>query len=187
MNSRIALVATMIVCGCGEHAPPPPDRPTTTAATPAAPQDTGFVGTTAVTQRVKAGARQAALHTVETTEETGYDRVVFEFAGDSVPGYHVEYATQTVRRCGSGDAVTVKGASRLIVRFEPARAHDNHGQPVGGRERTLRFPAVTEMKLICDFEGQIEWVLGVTRARAAYRVRELAAPARLVLEIRHAP
>jgi hypothetical protein len=43
------------------------------------------------------------------------------------------------------------------------------------------------MKLICDFEGQIEWVLGVTAAAAPYRISEQLAPARLVLEIRHAP
>ncbi len=187
MSYRIALAATVLACGGGEKAPPRPNRPTTTAAALAARQDTAFVGTTAVTNRVKARAPQAAIRAVETSAQAGYDRVVFEFAGDSVPGYHVEYATKTVRRCGSGDPVTVKGAGRLIVRFEPARAHDDQGQPVIERERALGLPAVAEMKLICDFEGQIEWVLGVTAAAAPYRISEQLAPARLVLEIRHAP
>lgn len=104
-----------------------------------------------------------------------------------MPGYHVEYATRTVRRCGSGDPVSVLGAGRLVVRFEPARAHDDQGHPtLTARERTLGLPALMEMKLICDFEGQVEFVLGVT-ARALYRVSERVTPARLVLEVRHAP
>src|SRR6266550_482230 len=122
MSYRIALVATVLACGGGEKAPPRPNRPTTTAAALAARQDTAFVGTTAVTNRVKARAPQAAIRAVETSAQAGY---------------HVEYATKTVRRCGSGDPVTVKGAGRLIVRFEPARAHDDQGQPVIERERAL--------------------------------------------------
>lgn len=190
MNHRIALLAAMIVCGCGdraENSPPPPARAPTTAAIAAAPQDTAFAGTTAVTHRAPPGTPQALLRAVEATTQPGSDRVVFEFAGDSLPGYHVEYATRTVRRCGSGDPVTVQGAGRLIVRFEPARAHDDQGQPSVERERALGLPSVTEMKLICDFEGQVEFVLGVTAATVPSRVSAQGPPARIVLEVRHAP
>jgi hypothetical protein len=41
------------------------------------------------------------------------------------------------------------------------------------------------MTLICDFEGQVEWVLGIA-APAAYRVSELTGPARLVLDVSYA-
>lgn len=192
MNHRIPLLAAVFACGCGdrrESSPQPPDRASATIAISAAPQETAFAGTTAVTHRVRAGAPQAMLRAIAATAQPGYDRVVFEFAGDSVPGYHVEYATGTVVRCGSGDPVTVQGAGRLIVRFEPARAHDDQGRPtLPARERALGLPALPEWKLICDFEGQVEFVLGVT-AQAPYRVSEQVAPppARLVLEVRHAP
>jgi hypothetical protein len=121
----------------------------------------------------------------------GYDRVVFEFAGDNVPGYHVEYVTAPVRRCGSGDPVSIAGA-QLVVRFEPARAHDEHGNPAPvERDRALGLPAVKEMKLVCDFEGQVEWVLGVGGGGEGgawpYRVSELTGPARLVVDVRHGP
>lgn len=195
MDYRLGLLVAVIACG-GDSTPPP-DRAAnvnTTTAAPAPPspvpsQDTSFAGTTAVTHRAPPGAPQAALRAVEATAQSGYDRVVFEFAGDSVPGYHVEYAppTNTVRRCGSGDPVTVQGAGQLIVRFEPARAHDNQGQPVVERERTLGLPAITEMKLICDFEGQVEFVLGVTAATVPSRVSTQGPPARIILEVRHTP
>jgi len=114
---------------------------------------------------------------------------VFEFTGggDSVPGYRVEYATKPVQRCGSGDPVTVAGTGRLIVRFEPAQAHDEHGDLAPTeRHRVPVLPAVRELTLICDFEGQVAWVLGIA-APSEYRVSELTSPARLVLDVRHAP
>jgi len=112
---------------------------------------------------------------------------VFEFTGDSVPGYRVEYATKPVQHCGSGDLVTVAGTGRLIIRFEPAQAHDEHGglAPIE-RYRVPGVPAVRELRLICDFEGQVAWVLGIA-APSEYRVSELTRPARLVLDVRHTP
>jgi hypothetical protein len=110
---------------------------------------------------------------------------VFEFTGDSVPGYRVQYATGPVQRCGSGDRVSVAGTGRLLVRFEPAQAHDEQGNPtpsLAARHSAPGLTAVREMTLICDFEGQVEWVLGVA-AQAAYRVSELTGPARVVLDV----
>src|SRR3989454_4158254 len=156
----------------------------------AALQDTGFAGTTAPVHRarpIQPGVPPALLRAVETSSGPGYDRVVFEFAGDSVPGYHVEYMTAPVRRCGSGNPVALAGAGRLVVRFEPARAHDEQGNPSPAeRERATGLPTLKDMKLVCDFEGQVEWVLGVAAA-APYRVSETTAPARVVVDIRRRP
>lgn len=127
------------------------------------------------------------LRAVDAVTGQGYDRIVFEFAGDSVPGYHVEYARGPVRRCGSGDPVPLAGNQALVVRFGPARAHDDQGNPAPTqRDRVLGLSAVKELKLVCDFEGQVAWVLGVAAA-APYRVSELATPARLMLDVRHGP
>jgi hypothetical protein len=175
----ILLLATL---ACRREAQPHAARPVT--------QDTGFVGTTAPLHRVRPSGRSlppSLLRTVEAAAGPAnhYDRIVFEFAGDSVPGYHVEYASGPVRRCGSGDPVAVAGTARLVVRFESSRAHDDRGNPVPvQRERALGLTAVREIKLVCDFEGQVEWVLGVAAA-TPYRVAELAGPARLVLDVEH--
>lgn len=161
----------------------------------AAPQDTmPFAGTTGVLHKARPGAPPVILAAVRVVTHQGYDRVVFEFAGDSLPGYHVEYARGPVRRCGSGDPVALRGRERLIVRLEPARAHDERGQPtVERRELAPGLPAITEMKLICDFEGQVEWVLGVP-GPLPYRVVETIAPPPLereppvlTVDVRHEP
>ncbi len=161
-----------------------------------ASQDTAFAGTLAPVQRVRSlrpGVARPVLRHVETSAGAspggGYDRVVFEFTGggDSVPGYRVEYTTKPVQRCGSGDPVTVAGTGRLIIRFEPAQAHDEHGNltPVE-RHYTPGLPAVRELTLVCDFEGQVAWMLGIA-APSEYRVSELTGPARLVVDVRHTP
>ncbi|HEY3221724.1 MAG TPA: hypothetical protein VGJ80_13405 [Gemmatimonadales bacterium] len=157
-------------------------------------QDTAFAGTMAPVQRLRSlrpGVARPVLRHVETDTRAspGYDRVVFEFTGggDSVPGYRVEYTAKPVQRCGSGDPVTVAGTEHLIVRFEPAQAHDEHGGLAPAeRNRTPGLPAVRELTLICDFEGQVAWVLGIA-APTEYRVSELTGPARLVVDVRHAP
>ena len=159
--------------------------PAQQATPPAQAQGTAFGGTMTPTQRMRSiapGVARPVLRGVETTTPgAGYDRVVFEFAGDSVPGYRVEYTTKPVQRCGSGDPVTVAGTGRLVVRFEPAEAHD---LTPAERHRAPALPAVRELTLVCDFEGQVEWVLGIATP-AAYRISELAGPARLVLDVSH--
>jgi hypothetical protein len=185
-HSAVIAIVLLVSAGCQRDAPRAP-----AAAPPSAPpaQDTGFAGTTAPVSRVRArppGAPYGVLRRVETAApgETGYDRVVFEFTGDSVPGYSIQYTTRPVQSCGSGDPVSVAGTQRLVVRFEPARAHDEQGSIA--RQLSPQLPALKEMKVVCDFEGQVEWVLGLA-GRAPYRVSELAGPARLVLDVRHQP
>src|SRR6266576_15833 len=189
MTSRTAALLVVLattIFSCRASPPPSANRPN---------QDTAFAGTLAPVQRIRSfrpGVARPVLRQVETSAAGGYDRVVFEFTGgagggDSVPGYRVEYTTKPVQRCGSGDPVAVAGTGRLIVRFEPAQAHDEHGTLTPAeRHRTPGLPAVRELTLICDFEGQVAWVLGIT-ARSEYRVSELTGPARLVLDVRHAP
>lgn len=200
MTSRPAaalIVLASTICACRSEPPPRPaaQHPSESRAPS---QDTAFAGTMAPVQRVRSfrpGVARPVLRYLDTGAgaSPGYDRVVFQFmgGGDSVPGYRVEYTTKPVQRCGSGDPVTVAGAARLIVRFEPAVAHDELGKPTPAsaeRHRAPGLPAVLELTLICDFEGQVAWVLGIA-APAEYRVSELTGPARsaLVLDVRHAP
>src|SRR5881628_3503059 len=185
---RPGILLVSVLIACHRDQPRQADPSGAARSLAAAPQDTAFAGTTAPIHRARPiPGPPALLRAVETGSGPGYDRVVFEFAGDSVPGYHVEYVTAPVRRCGAGEPVALAGAGRLVVRFEPARGHDEQGNPSPAeRERATGLPAVKDMKLVCDFEGQVEWVLGVAAA-APYRVSETTAPARLVVDIRRRP
>jgi hypothetical protein len=129
--------------------------------------------------------RMTVLESVRTARNEGFDRVVFEFQSGRIPGYRVEYVDRPVRQCGSGQVVPLRGDAWLRIRLEPSQAHDDRGRPtVQDRARTADLPMLRELRLICDYEGQVEWVLGMA-APNPFRVVELNSPARLVVDVRH--
>jgi hypothetical protein len=188
---RGAGALTLLLMSCDGPAEERAPAAAATAATAAAAvQDTLFTGTVEAIRRPKPGGPGAPVGTLRAaraSQQADYDRIEFEFGGDSVPGYVVAYAVQPVRRCGSGDLVSLAGSHQLVVRFDPARAHDDQANvTVAQREAAPGLPAVKDLKLICDFEGQVEWALGVAGA-LPFRVEEASDPARLVVDVRHRP
>jgi hypothetical protein len=157
--------------------PPAPPVPAPTAAQPGE-WTTGAVAGSAT------GPGAATLVEVRSGPHEEFDRVVFDFGAGALPGYRVEYVRPPITRCGSGQATQVAGAAWLRVHFTPAQAHTDAGQPtITQRERVLSLPVVRELELTCDFEGHVEWVLGVGRPNR-YRVLELSSPARVVVDVR---
>jgi hypothetical protein len=168
------------------EAPPIDDEPPTARPTrPVDTADTGtFDGTAGATDKPRPGAKPAVLRDVRAARHEHFDRVVFEFEGDALPGYHVEYIDKPVRQCGSGDVVDVAGQGFLAVRTTPADAHDAAGKAtVPFRERKLKLGVLEEIERTCDFEGEVTWVLGVSSPNR-YRVLELTKPARLVVDVK---
>ena len=127
----------------------------------------------------------ATLESVRAARNDDFDRLVLEFRGGALPGYRVEYVDPPVRQCGSGQAVPLTGEAWLRIRLEPARAHDERGRAtVSDRSRQTELPSLRDMQLICDYEGQVEWILGLND-RERFRVTELINPSRLVVDVMH--
>ena len=125
------------------------------------------------------------LREIRTAEQNGFDRVVFEFDGPEIPNYKIEYVDKPVYQCGSGDAVPVAGDGWLEIRFNPANAHTEAGQPtISGRERRLSLPVLKELEITCDFEAEVAAVLGVSSPNR-FRVLNLSDPARVVIDVKH--
>jgi hypothetical protein len=117
----------------------------------------------------------------------GFDRMVLEFGADPVPQWRTSYSARPALSCGSGEPVRVEGTRWLRVRLQAAQAHDDAGNPtVRQRRLPLGMPALREMVIACDFEGEVEVVLGVSAAHP-YRVMELANPTRLVIDFQRQP
>ncbi len=132
-----------------------------------------------------ASGADEVLHAVRVGRHQGFDRLVFEFKEGRIPGHHIEYVDQPVRECGSGRPVEVPGDARLMVRLLSTQAHTEGGEnTVGDRERQYNLRVIRELELICDAEGVVEWVLGVSGPNG-YRAFELNAPSRLVVDLRH--
>ncbi|AUX26543.1 hypothetical protein SOCEGT47_071130 [Sorangium cellulosum] len=143
-----------------------------------------FEGTAGVTDKPRPDAKPSVLRDVRAAGHEHYDRVVFEFEGDTLPGYHVEYIDRPVRQCGSGEVTEVAGDGWLAVRMTPAAAHTEAGRAtIPFRERKLALGVIEELERTCDFEGEVTWVVGVSSPNR-YRVLELTRPARLVIDVK---
>lgn len=164
--------------------PTPAGADTTPVATPTptpapGPQEAWTAG---LTDRVRTVPRPVVLNDVRVAVNDGFDRMVLEFAGPSVPGYRVEYAGEA-SQCGSGEPVRVAGEAQLVITLRGTQAHTERGQAtVQPRRRRLEMPILREYEFSCDFEGVVQVVLGAS-ARNRYRVLELQNPARLVVDL----
>ena len=181
------IIAVVVSCACAGESGDTGRRPPAQGAR--AVQDTvaPFAGTLEPVRRpsTSALARAAVLRAVHAGREAGFDRIVFEFSGPGLPGYRFQYATEPIRACGSGAEVPLAGVDHLVIHFEPAQAHDTLGH-VTAADRALapRLQQVRELKLVCDFEGQVEWAVGIA-ARRPFRVLEDSQPSRVIVDVRH--
>ncbi len=125
------------------------------------------------------------LADVRAARHEGFDRVVFDFGVTSRPGYRVEYVTAPIQQCGSGNQETVDGSAFIQVRMTPAAAHDDAGQPTFGPTELLPgLLTILEVQQICDFEGNVTWVLGLSE-EVDFVVSALPDPFRVVVDVAH--
>jgi hypothetical protein len=150
-----------------------------------APEDPKNREWTAATVKLeRASLKPVTLRSVREARNEGFDRVVFEFDGTQVPGYHLEYVDKPVLHCASGNEIPVAGQGFLQVRLTPAQAHEGGNVTVAERERKPALRVLQELELICDFEGEVTWVLGNASPKK-FRVMELREPTRLVVDVQH--
>jgi len=160
-------------------APTPPSSTPPSSATPATPPIS-----------VPAPAERAYLTAVRVAAtEGGGSRVVFEF-DPLVPGYLIDYTTRPVTEDGSGKEVTVAGDAVLQVRMENASGARIEGEKV---IRTYTGPrrvaatgvggVVTEAVDTGDFEGVVNWTVGLRQKVRAITVTTLSGPSRLVIDV----
>ena len=175
MTSRpIPLLLTLALLGaCTNGGPKVVDLPSDS-----------FLDPSAVRWKEAPPAASAVLTAVRAAEHPGFDRVVFEFQ-DRVPSWKTSYVPGPAQDCGSGETQAVAGGALLEVTFQQAQAHTDEGQAtIPERERALNYPALQELQRTCDFEGMVTYFLG-TKDRARYRIEELSAPPRLVVDVEH--
>lgn len=127
---------------------------------------------------------------VEIGRHEGFDRIVFEFRGKSVPGYRVEYVDPPITEDASGKVVAVDGDAFLFVRMEPASAYDMAAGEASykGPDRVEGSDAgtseVQEVVKTGDFEAVLGWVIGLAD-KVDFRVDTLMDPGRIVIDVRN--
>jgi hypothetical protein len=119
----------------------------------------------------------------------GCPRIVFEFSSHE-PDYVVEYAEGPFSECGSGEPVSTdswNASAFLTVRLEPSSTADLSKEDVpqtyeGPRDIEVDGDVLKHLKVICDFEAVLEWVVGLD-ARHDFTAFTLDDPARIVIDI----
>ena len=135
-------------------------------------------------QPAGSGVGVVSVKEIRAARNATFDRIVFEFEGDKIPGYRIGYVAN-VDACGSGERVDVIGEAKVAIVLMPAQAHTDAGEPTVPREVPLEgMTVVRELRGYCDFEADVSYVAGLGGARP-YRVFELQSPARLVIDFGH--
>lgn len=143
-----------------------------------------FTGTTGVVQTKKTLEGPVTLQSVTTATCEGFDRVVFQFNTPATPAFHAEYIDKPITQCGSGHTVQVAGDAWLEVRFTQTQAHTDAGQStIAERDRMISGTNLRQIVQTCDFEGHVNWVLGVGSPNR-FRVTELTNPSRIVVDVK---
>lgn len=156
---------------------------TVTTALPATPSPTPAATPTVppaatACQRASAGssAGGGALAEVRIGSQSGFERVVFDFAAGALPQYTIEQAVSFI--APSGQTVPVQGNTHVAVRFTGAGGMGSYRGPTSFRPASA---LIREVKLVEDFEGVLIWGVGLERVSCP-RILVLASPTRLVLD-----
>jgi hypothetical protein len=194
----IALGGIAAASGCGDSSSnqsEPPAAGTTTATTPTTTTE-GIdplegAGKTTVVGLTTAKAT-ALLERVALGRHEGYDRVVFQFRGEGLPGYRVNYVEPPLKEDGSGNPVTIDGNAFLVVRMEPASGFDlntGEGELVYKGPRRIEGASagtsvVKEVVRTGDFEAVLTWAIGLEE-KVDFRVTTADSPSRLIVDFRN--
>jgi hypothetical protein len=190
----VALAALAAASGCGDsssQAEPPAAGTTTTETVPTTTAE-GIdplkgAGTQVVVGQTTAKAI-ALLERVAVGRHEGYDRVVFQFRGEGLPGYRVEYMEPPLKEDGSGNPVQIEGNAFVVVRMEPASGFDlNTGEGVLVYKGPKRLPGASVVKEVVrtgDFEAVLTWAIGLEEM-VDFRVTTAASPSRLIVDFRN--
>ena len=135
------------------------------------------------------GTGTALLQQVRVGNNPGFERIVFEFKGSSMPGYRVQWVDPPITADGSGEPVEVKGEAFLEIVMQPASGVD-----LSAPQLTIvydgpdRIPVAGQTSLITDlvrtgdFEAVLSWAAGTTE-RVPFRVLRLTDPTRIVIDL----
>ena len=135
------------------------------------------------------GTGTALLRAVRVGRNPGFERIVFEFAGSSRPGYRVQWVDPPITADGSGEVVQVDGDAHLEIVMQPASGVDLSAPQLtvvyGGPDRVPvagQTKVITDLVRTGDFEAVLTWVAGTTD-RVPFRVITLADPTRIAIDL----
>lgn len=205
MGTRRTTVALLtggtllLLAGCGRPAEPPrTPGPSTSSATtaptpstsppaasaapsgePTAPEGFAPPGTELTAEPADGRLTVVA---VRTGEHDGYDRVVYELAGEGLPGWRVGYVERAVDD-PSGELVDVRGDAVLQVWITGTTYPFDSGHEEFPENVLPAAGGVAEVTRPLTFEGMTQSFVGVVGEQRPVRVALLDDPVRVVVDV----
>lgn len=181
----LAVAVALAPAACSRRGAPPRRPPL-----PAGQAEAGgppFLASDKIVDEPTAAATEVAtVVALRAATHDGFDRVAIELASGP-PGYRVAWSKVPPTGCGSGETMDVPGRAWLVVRLDPAQAHDEQGRgTLETRSSRPGLPAVQAIAISCDFEAVASWAIGAPRP-LPFRVLALHDPPRIVVDVAHSP
>ena len=175
--------ATDVLPGVSVAREPVTDDPLPDAlATPPA-EEGGW--TTGRTSRSAEAGFPALPVAIRTGRHFGYDRVVFEFDGESMPAASVSFGSRFATVCESDGEVEVEGATALAVAFSAGPADVTRSVPPAALDQQPRLPVLRDIASTCSlYVPDVSWLIGLAESRP-YRTLVLRDPLRFVLDVQN--
>lgn len=129
------------------------------------------------------GAPELTLEDVRVGSHETYDRVVFEFSGNGLPGYRIQYSDQALQQA-SGHELPVAGNAILEVLVEgtPMDRLPNNPSLVSVGPYQLATGNIAGITNGGTFENQSQFFIGLDRQRS-FEVTVMDSPTRLVIDV----
>ncbi len=193
----LLLVGALSACGGGSGPPAATSSPSSSVATSAPPATSpatpsvspspcvpAFVANTLPDTGSPVGP-PLGLQVANSAVQVGYDRVTFTLGGSGKPGWEVEYVAAPTSD-GSGDPVAVAGGFTLQVLITDVGTPGDTGVPDPAVKRFTPSGTAVVREVVLDtvFEGRYTAFIGASSMKP-FRVFRLAAPPRLVVDVRH--
>jgi hypothetical protein len=121
---------------------------------------------------------QATVSALRVAHHNGYDRLVVEFAGSSIPEYQLtRQASSTFVEDASGMPRTLEGSAGIRAVM--------HGTDISSgvpSDLKPRLPEIREVRQVGNFERVVSYGIGL-KDQACFRAFTLNAPTRLVIDV----
>ncbi len=135
----------------------------------------------AATRPTAATTAVSRLIAVRAAHRPGFDRVVFQFAGQPPSRRTVRYVSRLVAD-PSGRPVRIAGRAILEASFFPATVHGTTGTATAPERVAFALPNVMTAVRAGDFESVVSYGIGLAK-RTAFHVSVLTHPSRVVIDI----
>ncbi|MCQ4609014.1 MULTISPECIES: hypothetical protein [unclassified Corynebacterium] len=192
----LTVAALLTACGTGSEvtepsaatASPESVAATTTQDAPATESTVSAVASPAAPAALNAfappeGAPELTLQDVRVGTHETYDRVVFEFSGNGLPGYRIQYTDKALQQA-SGHELAVSGNDILEVLIEgtPMDRLPSNPDLISAGPYQLATGNVAGITNGGTFENQSQFFIGLDRQRS-FEATVLESPTRLVIDV----